>query len=395
MLAFIAAMATKCLAQSKVTTGGKKYVLIEESTGSWCPWCPDGAQVIEEKLLPHGTDTNYSRAVFASFHLGADKMAIPNNPFGAANFGAGTPSANIDRVPHYWAPTTVGMNRGLWEGAMSLRYGNAPNFDVSMICLYDTATRIITIKVKAKALVALTGEYRINAYVTEDSISSGLWGYNQNVDASYTAAGGMSSTGSPSWFVGKTSPMASASDYCHMAVVRKVLATTAGAGIWGDMAFAGTIAAGDSFEKTYYDTIPVTYQLRTCYPKYTKVIGMVQKYSSDKLDRPIENCIEAKVRYMTKTLPNNVATISNVRELALFPIPAKDRLVIKAVLETPTDADVIITDAAGRTVYTRHYNASGSVFDEMIPITNLTDGQYVVRLTTGSSTMTKMLVVSR
>jgi hypothetical protein len=382
-------------AQSKVTSGGEKHVLVEEGTGTWCMWCPDGAQVIQERIEPYGVNANYPKAIIASFHNGSsDKMTIATDPYNnGTGYISGFPMGTVDRAPY---PTNIGLSRGSWPGATGARSGLTPNFDVSMVCLWDSVTRVLSIKIKAKTLVAGTGNYRINGYIVEDSISSGLGsGFAQTSANGLNNPGSTSASGSPSWFIGKGLSLASPTVYAHMDVVRKILATTATGGIWGDTAFTNP-AIGDSIERSYTYTIPATINGSTCYPKYTKVIGMVQKYGATTADRAIENCIEAKVRLMWKTLPStNVASLEPMQDIQVYPNPASSRIVVKGMLQNPSDVSVAIYNVLGQRVFANDYKAGSSMFGEFISVENLSNGTYFVNITNEGGTVTKQFTVSR
>lgn len=382
-------------AQSKVTTGGEKHVLVEEGTGTWCMWCPDGAQVIQERIEPYGVNANYPKAIIASFHNGSsDKMTIATDPYNnGTGYISGFPMGTVDRAPY---PTNVGISRGSWPAATGARSALSPNFDVSMVCLWDSVTRVLSIKIKAKALAAATGNYRINGYIVEDSVSSGLGsGYTQTSASGLNNPGSMSASGSPSWFIGKGLSLTNPNVYSHMDVVRKILATTATGGIWGDTAFTNP-AIGDSIERSYTYTMPATINGSTCYPKYTKVIGLVQKYGTATNDRAIDNCIEAKVRLMWKTLPaTNVATLEPMQDIQVYPNPASSRIVVKGMLQNPSDVTVAIYNVLGQRVFANEYKAGSSMFGEFIPVDNLSNGVYFVNVTNEGGTVTKQFTVNR
>ena len=382
-------------AQSKVTTGGVKHVLVEEGTGTWCQWCPDGAQVIQERIEPYGTNANYPKAIIASFHNGSsDKMTIATDPFNnGTGYITGFPMGTVDRAPY---PTNIGISRGSWPAATGARSSLTPNFDVSMVCLWDSVTRVLSIKIKAKTLVAGTGNYRINGYIVEDSISSGLGsGFGQTSASGLNNPGSMSASGSPSWFIGKGLSLTNPTVYSHMDVVRKILATTATGGIWGDTAFTNP-AVGDSIERSYTYTMPATINGSTCYPKYTKVIGMIQKYGATTADRAIENCIEAKVRLMWKTLPStNVATLEPMQDIQVYPNPASSRIVVKGMLQNPSDVTVTIYNVLGQQVFANQYKAGSSMFGEFISVDNLSNGIYFVNVTNEGGSVTKQFTVNR
>lgn len=408
LYAGVLAFVGNATALSTVTTGGKKYTLLEEATGTWCQWCPDGAQVIQEKVEPYGAgDTTYTRAIVASFHNGSsDKMTLPNDPFnnsvanGGTGYITGFPGGTVDRVPYVPASATdISVYRRYWPNAVGDRCALAPKFDVSMRSTWDSVTRLLTVTVKAKVLSTVTGAYRINAYIVEDSLASNFTGFKQTSASAINAGTYTSESGSATWYAGYGTTIADSTKYCHMDVVRKILSTSLAngiaTGIWGDSAFINP-AVGDSFEKTYTYTMPATINTSICHPKYTKVIGLVQKYGTATTDRAIENCIEAKVRYMWKTLPTaGVADTRPIMDVEVFPNPAKEVVIVKGVLAQPSDVDITISNALGQTVFTRHFEKGGSMFGENLHISDLANGTYFMNIATEGGNVTKQFVIAK
>ena len=113
--------------QSVVQTSGKKYVLLEEGTGTWCGYCPDGAEDIERDIEP-----NYPRCIVASFHnnISFDPMTLTPDDFNNDYIGCSTcygwPGATIDRNTF---SGTVGQGRP-WDSYVASDSGLAPKFDV-------------------------------------------------------------------------------------------------------------------------------------------------------------------------------------------------------------------------------------------------------------------------
>lgn len=376
-------------AQSEVFTGGQKYVLLEEGTGCWCGYCPDGSQRIQQTIEP-----NYPRMIPIAFHNG-DPMALSPDDFNNTYIGSGGPGwpgATVDRTvfTHDYGTsggikTMVGHNRGFWNTDVGVQYGLTPKFDVRMISTYDTATRVVNIKVTAKVLAAPgAGPWRINAYIVEDSISSGTSGYEQD---NYMDGGP-----STSWYFGYGSPISPASRYAHMGVVRKILAT--GGNMWGDTAaFAASPAVGDSVSRTYTYTIPTTFQY-----KYVRVVGVIQKYGATKEDRAVQNTIMARVRLMEKVYPSTSSVITNakvIEEMELFPNPASNVITVKGMLQHPADVNLTVFDAVGRQVYNRNYPAGGSYFTENVALEQMSNGIYFMNITSDGATVTKQFTVSK
>jgi hypothetical protein len=281
-LALLAGGSVSAQLTTTVATGGQKYVLLEEGTGTWCGWCPDGAQVIEEIIEP-----SYPRAVIASFHNG-DVMTLSGDPYNGA-FISGFPGGTIDRIAYGTGTKPCNVSRSSWVSKISSQSALAPKFDVMLTVVYDTTTRTAIIKVLGTTLVGGPGGWNINAYIVEDSVTAATGTYVQHSYLYPT---------STSWFYNQCTTTCGSgcascanlpdSIYRHMNVVRKVLAP---AGIYGDVAFTNP-TVGDTASMIYSYTVPTTSRAR-----FIKVIGLVQSYSvgSTPDSRPIENVVSVHV----------------------------------------------------------------------------------------------------
>jgi len=183
-----------------------------------------------------------------------------------------------------------------------------------------------------------------------------------------------------------------AAHYSHMNVVRAVLATGGGAlSIYGDTvaAFVNP-TAGKTASKTYTYTVPAGWN-----NKYLKVIGLVQKYGSSNSDRPIENAIQSHVRNMPKNALG-VQQVSNaMTEVEIYPNPAKNYIVVRGILENPSDTRIIIYNAMGQIMTSADYNAGGSNFGEKIQLNNISNGTYFMRVINNGESVTKQFVVKQ
>jgi len=379
-------------AQYSVTTGGKKYVLLEEGTGTWCGYCPDGAEDIERSIEP-----NYPRAIVASFH-NSDGMALSPDVFNSTYCGCSTcvgwPAATIDRNLFSGA---VGKGRS-WDGYIATDSGLTPSFDVTLLGTYNDTTSVLTITVKGKALSAQTGTFYINAYVKEDSISSATYPQDNYARPACGASCNAywqfcAPPYDTSWFWMYGDPIVPATRYSHMNVVRKVCAT--GASIFGDVAFTNP-AINDSFSKTYIDTIPATQVASRL-----KVIGLVQKYDAANVnDRPIENAIQSEVKLMPAKPPRNTTGVAvlaskTIMDIKLFPNPAQNSITVKGMLDNPTDTRIIIYNALGAVIVDRTYTAGGSLFAENIPLNNVSNGTYFMSVINNGQSVNKQFTVNK
>ncbi len=395
--------------QYKVTTGGQKYVLVEEATGPLCGYCPDGAQDIEEAI-----EGVYPRAIIASWHgtsYDHSNMVVAGDPFcGGTGYVLGFPAAAIDRTVqldiHEATPANaVGLNRP-WENWVSTENALSPKFDVSLKCIYthpvashpDTGT--LTITVTAKSLSAQTGTWNINAFITEDSISSATGNFQQH-SYMYSTSYGPACDGSTCWFTGLCAsacpgyPCSScailpAANYSHMNVVRAYLATD----IFGDAAFTNP-AANATYTKTYtfkFDTTVFN-------PKFMKVMGLVQKPgpASTTNGNYIENVIQAKVRLMpaSESATGVAETVKAMTDVSLYPNPASTRITVKGTLSEPTATKIEIVNAAGQLVLVKEYVAGGTIFGESIELNNFANGTYLMNIYNGGEKVTKEFVINK
>ncbi len=389
--------------QSLVSTGTYKYTLLEEGTGTWCGYCPDGAQRIQQNIEP-----TYPHAIAVAFHNG-DAMTLSPDQFNSAYIGSpaglGWPGGSIDRVPFTHLNTSSGVNetrvwvnRGYWASDLATRDAVSPNFKISMLSTWDSSTSTLKVNVTAKVLIATGAAYNINAYLVEDSISSATTGYEQH---SYMYSGPTSS-----WFYNLcSSPCPSyacsscaiipSSSYSHMGVVRKIM----GADIYGDAAFTSTAAVGDSITKTYTYTIPSTFNWHRC-----KVVGLVTKAGTGTdtygayNDRAVQNSIRANVKGMYKLSPLDVNTsVQTLDEISIIPNPAKDFINVQCSFNTltPGATTVTIVNAAGQTIMSKNYDPRGSLFMESISLNGIANGNYFLTISGNGATATRQFVVNR
>jgi len=380
----------------KVTTNGKKYVLVEESTGPGCGYCPDGAQDIEQSIEPDTT----LRAVIASWHdatYDATSMVLPGNPFSSHHeYIGGDPEATIDRYP--FGGPEIGQSRP-WESYVSTRKATPAKFDVTMKSLYKFAkggaidsakndSGTLTITIIGKSLSAQTGTWNVNVFITEDSISSAPGGYQQH---SYLTSNATACNGQPNWFQGLGSVLPDTS-YSHMNVVRAVLAS--GGSIFGDLMFTNP-AANATVTKTY------TYKFDTTQfkPKYMKVLAMIQTPGpvSATTGNPIENVISNRVRLMPHTLQQTAVeeTAQPMADVTVYPNPANNTVTVRGIVENPGDTKIDIYNAMGQVVLSREYKGGGSLFGQRINVSDLSNGNYFMTITNDGAAVTKEFTIQR
>ncbi len=344
-------------AQTSVATAGKKYVLVEEGTGAWCQYCPDGAVILEDVLK------RIPRSIVVSVHW-KDAMETADGTAMVAQYFGSFPSGAVDRVSVNGA---VGLHPTEWGMRTAARSNTSSKADVQMDHSYNPATRTISVTVTAKTLVALSGKYNLNVYVTEDNCTGTGTGWDQ-VNA-YDNQNGHPYKGAGNPIVG----------FKHMHVLRAMLG-----GTWGTSGVvADDPAANQSFSKTYTYTIPAGYNENNM-----KLVAMMQKFGATPDDREILNSIQAKL-----VTPTGINEMQFVSDIHVYPVPATDALYIDASMSKEGTVRIAVVDLKGATIFEKYVKAGTGRFSEQIPVNGWASGPYMLLLSDESGRTSRMITV--
>lgn len=134
-------------------TAQNKIAVLEELTGIYCQYCPDG------HAIANGLATaNPGKVVLVNIHAGgyaapgggdpdfrtADGNALNTffNPSGSYPYGA------VQRTPHASSMTSIATGRGNWSGQVSTVLGQVSPANVAMDATIDATTREVTVNVE-------------------------------------------------------------------------------------------------------------------------------------------------------------------------------------------------------------------------------------------------------
>jgi len=155
---------------SKVPSTFTKKVLIEEFTGAWCGYCPDGAHRVQSII-----DNNNGNAIGVSLHS-SDDMAIAHTNYLETTYqNTGYPSGMVDRVP--FNGTTSTWNRGSWEYVANDQLIKISSCGLAIKSEINGASA--TVEVHAGFNTTLNGDYRLTVYLIEDGVTGTGSGYDQ------------------------------------------------------------------------------------------------------------------------------------------------------------------------------------------------------------------------
>lgn len=141
-----------------------RKILLEEFTGTWCPWCPYGVDSIDAILQRDPDGVNV-----ISYHNG-DPMSTPlesafenflQTPF--------YPSGFVNRLK-FWNNSTVDNGRFYWSQFIDslFKVETRSPIDISITNkVYNTATKQMALRVNVKFLSPVSGPLRMNVAQTE------------------------------------------------------------------------------------------------------------------------------------------------------------------------------------------------------------------------------------
>ena len=159
---------------SKVPSTFTKKVLIEEFTGAWCGYCPDGAYRVKNLI-----NDNDGRVVGVSLHAGnptGDAMEIAHTNYLETTYqNTGFPSGMVDRVS---VNGSTSLNRGYWEYVANDQLAKTAVCGLAIIS--EVNGQNANVEVHAGFSSTPSGaDYRLTVYLIEDGVTGEGYGYDQ------------------------------------------------------------------------------------------------------------------------------------------------------------------------------------------------------------------------
>ncbi len=304
-----------------------KNVLIEDHTGAWCQFCPDGTVTINNIVA---TNPN---AIAVSVHNG-DAMVIPAGTEIQNTFSGGYPKAVVD---HYEFPNFPGIatsSRSQWAARVNQRATAIVPISVGIERAgWDSTTRTISAVLNAAFLGEVTAEMRVNLWILEDSVVGVGSGYNQ-VNFYNTSAGHP--------FQGAGNPIIG---FVHDYTLRQTLG-----GAWGieNSLPPSGLADGQSYSLRFDHVLPASFD-----EKHIRLVAMVQQFDLfNPANRPIINSAEVLLPLATLPPPTSIEDELAPRVLNVYPNPFSDRLAIEYDLPKTGDVEIVVMDLYGRKIAT-------------------------------------------
>jgi hypothetical protein len=322
-----------------------KNVLLEQHTGAWCGWCPDGTVAMDEILRLYG-----SQVIGVKIHNG-DALEVPEQSvIGDALGLTGFPTGSVDRRSF---GQSAFLNRGDWKAACESEMRQRAKAEVDCFYTLDTRTRVAKIQVVANVAEAMSFPLRFNAFVVEDDVTGTGIGYDQH---NYLS-------GRPGF---ENSPYYSQpqvlAGYHHMKVVRQMLG-----GAWGVAGgLPASVKAGQLYSYTFTATLNAQWNLDKLW-----FVGMLQADAPDNkeilnsavaikdgapLNRIIDSSAPAAAAVPTDSNLVNTYTLENATDTE-----QEYTVTLSTTDRTPADWSAAFTSGAVQLAGSRSHPATGQI----------------------------------
>lgn len=223
------ALAALVLLPTLVSAQTVRTVLLEQFTGTWCRWCPYGADSVASIL-------NYvpnSRAL--AYHNGDPMATAETNTLIQHLMVSSYPGAAIDRMLITIGSTSsISISRIYWGQVTAARAQQSSPLSMSVTGTYHQDTREIDVTVTLNILQEMNGEFYLTGVLSEDDLN-----YPQIKNV-----GGTDITLDP---------------YYHKRVVRKMLPHT-----YGKTIATSGLAAHQVVTENFTYTVPANWDISKC-----------------------------------------------------------------------------------------------------------------------------------
>lgn len=338
-----------------------RNVILEEYTGIYCGFCPDGHRIGSEYA-----DANPEDVFLINIHTGSYANPSGGDPdyrtsFGPALMGqtdlAGFPAGTINRhvFAGYSQISGTAQSRGSWVTTGNQILAQSSYVNIAADASIDGATREMTVDLEAYFTGSgAPSSMKINVAVVQNNIAGYQSGMSYN----------------PSQINGDGT-------YNHQHMLRHLIT-----GQWGDEITTTTM--GTLVEKTYTWTVPAALNGIELVLSDLKVIVFISEGNQ-------EIITGAEARTGVAGIENEeVSTFA----LSAYPNPASELVNVSLQLDEAAAVSFEVVNLLGEVVAvigTQNLNA-GTYFNE-INVADLTDGVYLIKTTVNDKVqMTKIVV---
>lgn len=383
---------------------GNKRVLVEEGSGAWCGYCPDGHHILKTIL-----EANPDK-VIGVVHHNQDLMAFPASEAINSRVATGFPYGMVDRYM-YDDQDALELDRFQWDSKVAESLTRSTPVNVSIINKnFDWAAGKVTYTVKVDFVdYAKPGDIRINTFIVENKVRGkdiepdGQLGWNQHNYYTYEAGYQVGGPSHPLF----TEPF-NIVGYWHNEVVRAMPS-----GSWGTTGVITDPSINQSYTFNYTHTMAkatsVTYTNNTDEDteyrstkngrgmnKYedTKIVAFVSYY--DAANDNNMAVLNAAQTTMINTGVNELTEGNTIGEVSVFPNPTNGTTTVDFVLVKGSNVKIEVVNVLGQKVAdiangTYTSGAHSLSFDAA----KLTSGIYFMNVTSEDGKASYRFVVSK
>ncbi len=353
----------------------KKNVLIEQFTSTNCGDCPRGITAIDTVLAGNPD------ALHIAYHVGDDPMALKRSDTLVSSFEAIEGSIAVDRGYYPSLGSNIGFilprNTAFLEGkpiidALRISKNIPTPAVVNINTVFHNPTRTLTCTISSTFEAEVSGDYRVNAVIVEDSVIGG---------SSFDQSNAMSGDSTiPIW--GNEPEKISKFKHIHIA---KIFLDEAGIfGVSDSVAYDTQI--GKRYTCTFTKVIPPDMNFRTL-----TAIGFLYEYNPDPLFGKILNASSIPI----SSVITNVEEAISSSNFAMYPQPASDMVTFQTQISSGTSR-IEVFSLLGDLMYSEFIQHSGNEqYIGTIDISSFPSGIYSVRITHGEQIQSQSMRVLR
>lgn len=341
-----------------------KAVVVEESTGTWCGWCPNGTVALEYMA------ENYpSTFIGIAVHNG-DPMTIAE--YDSNNGLTSAPASNVDRVLLDVYPNSSNL-----ELVHNQRMMEIAPASITQELIYDQATREITINLSSEFVAPVSDDLRFNAVIVEDGVTGTSSGYNQeNYFSSQSQNISLVSLDGTNWRDLPATIPASQMVYDHVA--RAILG-----GYFGQTgSLPANVAAGETHTYTFTYTLPADFDENEIH-----VVGMLLDGVNDDILNAISTKLDVPVATKDLNYNENLAKV--------FPNPMSDQATIQLNLEESEEVTVQVFNSIGQKMEEQFFGRLLGEQNLSFNASKLANGLYQLHIIVGEQVVTKKVTIAR
>ena len=335
-----------------------KKSLVEEGTGTWCQWCPRGT-VFMDSLNRTYPDHFVPIAVHTAVNGGPDPMDLPDYsvPFGSL-IGNAYPRVAVNR-------TTI-TDPGTMELPMLVDLTKAPVAKLKHSGLFNINTKELTICVSTEALEAMSGDYKLNCVITEDSLKGTTSAWAQRNAYAGGANGPMGGYESLPSLV-----PASRMKYDHVAIA------TLGPIDGIPNSIPANLGKGDKVTYQFSFTLPATSRANKVQVVSYLIApdGSIANSQITTIDELLANGNDCSVGTKDVLAANTQITLS--------PNPVTNQSKLEFELAKDYNVGLTVYDQTGKSIHTKNYGKLSGKQQLSFGNENLNSGVYFIQLNIG------------